>query len=295
MADQLTVRACAKINLFLDITAKREDGYHLLNSVMQQIGLADRLTLTMGGRGDEIRLTTDHGALVCDESNLIWRAARAFFGALGESRALAVHLEKVIPMAAGLGGGSADCAAVLRALNRLCGTPFSCDVLCGMGAALGADVPFCVLGGTARAEGIGELLTPLVSMPDAYLVVAMGCEQMPTPAAYRALDERYTDFAERRPREDAYQALIASIGGGAAVIGPCMYNIFEDAVFPVLPALRARIELMMRHGACGARMSGSGAAVFGLFADRRSAESAVTALRETDVRVWLCGPERAEA
>ena len=199
MADRMTAQACAKINLFLDITDRRPDGYHSLNSVMQQINLADTLTLTLGGRGNAITLTTDHGALECDEHNLIWRAARAFFECLGESRDLTVHLTKRIPMQAGLGGGSADCAAALRGLNSLCGDPFTVEELCTMGASLGADVPFCVLGGTARAEGIGEVLTPLSPMPDCAVVVAMGRETMPTPAAFRALDGPFT-----RPVHDVF-------------------------------------------------------------------------------------------
>ena len=291
MADFVTAQACAKINLFLDITARRPDGYHSLNSVMQQISLADTLTLTLGSRGDAIALTTDHGALECDEHNLIWRAARAFFAALGESRDLAVHLTKRIPMQAGLGGGSADCAAALRGLNSLCGDPFSVDALCTMGAALGADVPFCVLGGTARAEGIGELLTPLTPMPDCAIVVAMGRETMPTPAAFRALDGMYDNFITRTPKQAAYDSLIANLVDLPALASG-MYNIFEDAVFPALPALPERLQLLTANGALGVRMSGSGAAVFGLFEDFTAAERAAGALRQGGVDVWLCHPVR---
>ncbi|MBR6709108.1 MAG: 4-(cytidine 5'-diphospho)-2-C-methyl-D-erythritol kinase [Clostridia bacterium] len=292
MADRLAVRACAKINLFLDITARREDGYHLLNSVMQQISLADVLDITMSGKGDEIHLTSDHGALACDESNLIWRAANAFWNELGERRNLSVHLKKNIPMAAGMGGGSADCAAMLRALNRLCGDPFSRERLCEIGATLGADVPFCVLGSTARAEGIGEKLTPLHPMPHAYLVVAMGPEQMPTPAAYRALDLRYDNFSERLPCVEEYNALISAIDSNVRALAACMYNIFENAVFPALPVLAERVDFMLQHGACGARMSGSGAAVFGVFDEKSAAESAAATLRNDSVRTWICTPEQ---
>lgn len=289
MADRITAQACAKINLFLDITARRPDGYHSLNSVMQQISLADTLTLTLGGRGDGITLTTDHGALECDEHNLIWRAARAFFAQLGESRDVSVHLTKQIPMQAGLGGGSADCAAALRALNALCGAPFSVEQLCTMGAALGADVPFCVLGGTARAEGIGELLTPLPPMRDCSVVVAMGRETMPTPAAFRALDGMYANFTARSPKQGEYEALIAALGDLSA-LGGGMYNIFEDAVFPELPALPERLRMLTANGALGARMSGSGAAVFGLFADPADARRAADALTASGAQAWICAP-----
>ena len=292
MTDRITAQACAKINLFLDITARRTDGYHSLNSVMQQISLADELTLTLGGRGDAITLTTDHGALECDEHNLIWRAARAFFTHFGESRDVTVHLTKRIPMQAGLGGGSADCAAALRALNALCGVPFTTAQLCTMGAALGADVPFCVLGGIARAEGIGERLTPLTPMPDCTIVVAMGSETMPTPAAFRTLDGMYDSFTNRRPKAAEYAALITNLGSLTA-LADGMYNIFEDAVFPALPALPARLHILTAHGALGARMSGSGAAVFGLFDDHFDAHHAADALRESGAQAWLCTPVHA--
>lgn len=292
MADCVTVQACAKINLFLDITARRADGYHQLNSVMQQISLADTLTVTAGARGDGIALTADHGTLDCGERNLIRRAARAFFAALGESRELTVHLTKRIPVQAGLGGGSADGAATLRALNALCGTPFTTAQLCTLGAGLGADVPFCVAGGTMRAEGIGERMTVLPPMPDCTVVVAMGRETMPTPAAFLALDEMYDSFIARLPKRCAYTAFLASMGDLAA-LARGMYNLFEDAVLPALPALRGRLQLLAAHGALGARMSGSGSAVFGLFDDPGAARHAAEAFSANGVKAWICAPVRA--
>ncbi|MBR7184351.1 MAG: 4-(cytidine 5'-diphospho)-2-C-methyl-D-erythritol kinase [Clostridia bacterium] len=291
MNNTVTLSAYAKINLFLDITACRADGYHSLNSVMQQISLADTLTVTLGGRGDGIALTTDSGTLACDEHNLIWRAARAFFAALGESRDVAVHLTKQIPMQAGLGGGSADCAAALHALNALCGKPFTTEQLSVMGAELGADVPFCVLGGTARAEGIGERLTPLPPMPDCTVVVAMGAETMPTPAAFRALDVLHDRFASRSPKQAAYDALCTAMDD-LPTLARGMYNIFEEAVFPALPALPDRLQILLEAGALGARMSGSGAAVFGLFVSAADAARAAEALRRQGADVWLASPIR---
>lgn len=250
--------------------------------------------MTVGARGDGVTLTTDTGALACDEHNLIWRAAHAFFAALGESRDVTVHLTKRIPMQAGLGGGSADCAATLRALNTLCGTPFALDQLCAMGAALGADVPFCVAGGTMRAEGIGEVLTPLPPMPGCILVVAMGSETMPTPTAFRALDGMYGNFTARPPKADEYAALLASMTDLPALAGG-MYNIFEDAVLPALPALRDRLHLLTAHGALGARMSGSGAAVFGIFADEAEARTAAAALKTRWPQVYVAQPDKGGA
>ncbi len=288
MADVLRLEACAKINLFLDIADRQPNGYHSLHSVMQAVSLSDTLTLTLGAAGDALPLTTDEGRLEVDEHNLICRAARAFFAALGESRDLAVHLEKRIPMQAGLGGGSADCAATLHALNTLCGKPFSTAELCVLGTPLGADVPFCVLGNTAQAEGIGERLTPLPPMADCAIVVAMGPETMPTPAAFRALDAMYDNFTARPPHP-GYADLMASVTDLNA-LAPRMYNIFEDAVLPACPALVTRMQTMRDCGAVGARMSGSGAAVFGLFADRREAERAARILADGATRTWVCAP-----
>ncbi len=290
MADRITLRAPAKINLFLDITARQENGYHSLNSLMQQISLSDTLTVIMDRSGDDIALSTDHGGLVCDENNLVCRAARGFFSALGHARSLSVYLEKEIPMQAGLGGGSADCAAMLHALNRLCGMPFSTEELCQIGTPLGADVPFCIAGGTQRAEGIGEKLFPLPPMQSCFIVVAMGKESMPTPAAFKALDRIYDGFTDRLPRTKDYERIIASLTEDLSVLARGMYNIFEDAVLPALPVLRDRLDLLLRHGALGARMSGSGAAVFGIFAEERDAARAAEALRSSDCASWICQP-----
>ncbi|MBQ2767637.1 MAG: 4-(cytidine 5'-diphospho)-2-C-methyl-D-erythritol kinase [Clostridia bacterium] len=291
MKDQFKISAYAKINLFLDITTRRADGYHLLNSIMQQISLADELTVTVDKPGEEISLVTDEGLLPCGEKNLVYRGARAFFDTIGESRSLTVKLEKNIPMMAGLGGGSADCAAILRGLNRFYDNPLSAEQLCRLGAKLGADVPFCICGSTMRAEGIGEILTALPPLPSCYIVIAMGRESMPTPAAFAALDLLYDGFDARSPNLSGYHTMLDAIAAGnltAAAGG--LYNIFEDVVFPELPVLRERLTLFRQSGAIGTGMTGSGAAVFGMFTDPVDANRAAKAIRERGTDAWVCIP-----
>ena len=293
MKDSFVIDACAKVNLFLDIVSCRADGYHQLNSVMQQISLADRLSVTIGVTDGDVMLYVN-GSRVDDlEKNLVWRGADAFFSAIGERRGLTVHLEKNIPMQAGLGGGSADCAAILHGLNCVWGSPISAEELGKIGASLGADVPFCLQGGTQRAEGIGEVLSPLPAMPDCVILVAMGRETMPTPRAFAQLDEMYNRFCERKPCDAEYRSVCRALEtGDLGALADGMYNIFEDAVFAQHPVLRERVELMRNMGAAGARMSGSGAAVFGLFTDAQAAENAAEEMRRSGCGAWVCTPLR---
>lgn len=293
MKDGFVINAFAKINLFLDIVSCRADGYHQLNSVMQQISLADRLFVKVGESQGDIVLYADGNKVENPEKNLIWRGAEAFFSAIGERRGLTVFLEKNIPMQAGLGGGSADCAAILHGLNCVWGSPLSAEEMCRIGAALGADVPFCLRGGTLHAEGIGEVLSPLPEMPDCFILVTMGKETMPTPLAFAQLDEIYDRFCEREPRDTDYRSVCRALEtGNLCSLGRGMYNIFEDAVFARHPVLRDRLDLMRNMGAAGARMSGSGAAVFGLFTDEEAAYHAAEEMHRRGCGAWVCTPLR---
>ena len=177
---RLTVPAPAKLNLSLDIVGVREDGYHLLRMIMQTIDLCDQIVLE---RADEISLTCNLPELPCDERNLAVRAAHAFFERTGLPGGVRMTLDKNIPHGAGMGGGSADAAAVLKGLNELCGTDLSQQELCEIGLRLGADVPFCIVGGTQLAEGVGERLTPLPPLPDCFLLVAKPEQGVSTPEA----------------------------------------------------------------------------------------------------------------
>ena len=264
---QVTELAYGKINLYLDVLGKRKDGYHNIKSVMQTVSLSDTVTVT---EAETVSMTCSDPTLTCGEDNLCIQAARVFFATYGRG-GCHVHLNKTLPRQAGMGGGSADGAAVLRGLNRLYGEPFSLGDLCALGAKIGADVPFCVLGGgAALAEGIGEILSPFPSLPPCHLVVVGGKSKISTPKAYAVLDPLPSmgqgDF-------DAFAAAMKK--GDLTAIGQTLYNRFEDAV----PESQVILEHLLQNGACGARMTGSGATVYGLFSDKPSAETACLTLR----------------
>ncbi len=274
----VTRKAYAKINLFLDITGRRPDGYHTITGVMQSVSLYDTVTVDAGscspGEGG-IFLTCTHPDLPCDRGNLGWRAAEAYLTAMSSSLGLeparvrvTVHIDKHIPFAAGLAGGSTDAAAVLRGMNELYGFPLSPAELARLGLSLGADVPFCLTGGTARTEGVGECLTPLPALPDCSILIACAGEGVSTPAAYRALDEMYGRFVPGvyAPHTDALDSMLHALAcGNLRGVGDTAFNLFESAVLPRHEAARTLRETMTQAGAVCARMSGSGPSVYGLF------------------------------
>ena len=288
-----TVLAHAKINLFLDITGRRPDGYHTITGVMQAISLHDEVTVEITEGCSGITLTCSDPTLPSDEKNLGWRAARAFLDETGPELAVNIHIEKHIPAAAGMAGGSTDAAAVLRALNTLCNAPLTEDALRRVGLSLGADVPFCLAGGTHLTEGVGEVLTPVSPLPDCDIVVACAGEGVSTPAAYKSLDEMYGHFdgsvyTPRYAHLDALRTALtdADLDG----VAQNAYNIFESAVLPVRPVAQSIRDTLEAHGACLAMMSGSGPSVFGLFR-RGNASAALDALRSMGIPTWLCRPE----
>lgn len=288
----LATKAPAKINLFLDVTAKRADGYHDIRSIMQTVDLCDTVTVESldAATGEaEISLTCSDSALPCDEKNLAHKAATAFFGAVGmESYSCRIHIDKVIPMEAGLAGGSSDAAAVLRLLNELYGSPLSQDELCKAGASVGADVPFCIVGGTCLCEGIGEMLTQLPPMPDSHIVVARGGKGVSTPVAYRMVDERWDNNFSVSGGDFEKISSALSVGD-LCEIADGMYNIFEDVILPGHPVASRLKEIMVECGAIGAMMSGSGPSVFGLFLNKDDAEVAVEKAGEIS-RSFCCTP-----
>ena len=282
----VTVAANAKINLHLDVIGKRESGYHDVVSVMQSVSLCDTLTVTRE-TGTGISLDTG-GALPADDSNLIVRAAKCYFAASGTPFGVNVILEKRIPMAAGMGGGSADAAAMLKALNELDGNRYTVQELAGMGAAIGADVPFCVQGGTCLCEGVGEILTPVLNNISATVVVAMGGEGVSTPTAFGALDrlfDGYKNFDGAVSPKSLIRALEAGNVGDAAA---ALFNRFEAVIEPLRPAVARIKRTMLQSGALAAQMSGSGPSVFGIFEDEQSASCAVEALQNEGVRAFVC-------
>ena len=286
----MELTANAKINLTLDILRKREDGYHDLQMVMQSVTLADELTVTpaRGPQGDAV---ADLRFLPTGNKNLAQVAAAAFREATGLGGEVDVAIRKRVPVCAGLAGGSADAAAVLRAMNALTGAGLSPAELADIGARAGSDVPFCVLGGTALAEGRGERLTPLAPLPPCHIVLCKPPFSIPTPQLVARVNVRKI---VRRP--DTSGVLAALEAGDLAGVARRMYNVFEDVLEPRRAAEIAAIKAMLiDRGALGASMSGSGPSVFGLFETERAARDACALLKESYRDVFLCGPAGAES
>lgn len=282
---ELAIKAHAKINLYLTVTGKRPNGYHDVVTVMQSVSLADTLWVERVDR-EGVFLDTG-GILPADDSNLICKAARAYFAKSQSPFGVSVKLEKKIPMQAGMGGGSADAAAMLKALNALDGERFTEAELCELGAGIGADVPFCVAGGTRLCRGIGEVMEPIENRLDGTLVVAIGNEGVSTPQAFGALDEKYENF--KQPRPVIPDALLDAMAKGSVQAAtPHFYNMFEEVILPVRPAVGEIKATMLAHGADATMMSGSGPSVWGIFATKEAAAAARAALLAAGHRAYLC-------
>lgn len=269
----LRKHAYAKINLTLDVLRRRDDGYHDLRSIMQTVSLRDDVEVAVD-TGKPWELSCSIPSIPADERNLAWKAAQAFFDRLGwQADGIAIRIEKRIPSEAGLGGGSADAAAVLHALNDWADGHFSVGDLCAIGAKVGSDVPFCVLGGTALAEGRGERLRKLPDAPELHLVICKPPLAFSTPALYRQLDSIEIGA---RPDTDAMCRAIEN--GEHETIAGLLCNVFEQAVSA--PQIGQIERELLAHGALGAMMTGSGSAVFGIFRCADCAKAACEALRK---------------
>lgn len=284
-------KAYAKINLHLDITGREESGYHLVNNVMQTVSLWDHLVLEETEE-DRIYAVCDREGVPTDERNIAVRAALLFYERIGVCGGLRIEIDKQIPMAAGMAGGSADGAAVLRGLNRMYGEPLSTAELCGLGARLGADVPFCVVGGTAYADGRGDCLHPFPSMPSAYLVCACEGEGVSTPWAYGELDRRYGNFDGSVYSPKSMETLRSACeAGDLGAVGRAMYNVFEEPVLSQRPVAAELLSILRRCDPLGAMMSGSGPSVFGVFETWEAAERGAAAIRLRGYRAYTCVPQ----
>lgn len=259
MSQTLREGAFAKINLTLDVLGKRPDGYHNIESVMQTISIRDDVELEVG-TGKPWTLTCGAEGVPQDETNLAWRAAEVFCRASGrDPEGLSIRIVKRIPTQAGLGGGSADAGAVLRALNRYYAYPFSVYALAELGAEVGSDVSFCTLGGTALCQGRGERLRKLPDLTEALFVVCKPDFSVSTPELYRRLDET---AIPRRPNQTAMEAAI--VQGDLGAVAQQLCNVFEPVVTAEHLELNYIKSLMNSYGALGFAMTGSGSAVYAM-------------------------------
>lgn len=289
----ITERANAKINVYLNVLARQENGYHRIESLMQTVSLCDLLTVFFDpSEHTEITLSVSgNGQVPTDCRNLAFRAAEKFLLAAGRTGHVHIRLEKHIPMAAGLAGGSTDAAAVLRAMNRLCGMPLPEAELYRIGAGLGADVPFCIRGGSARVGGIGERMEDAPAMPEGTLVVACAGEGVSTPWAYGELDRKYRNFTDTQSK-DPRPETIERLWKAGDLFGSCQsfYNLFEEVVPGERPEVTRLKERMAAAGAVRAMMSGSGPSVFGVFRSVEDAERGCFSLREIGAAAYVCHP-----
>lgn len=279
----ITLNAHAKLNLTLDILGTREDGYHDLSMVMQSISLCDTLRVTLT-EGTDILCRVDGADLPADESNLAVKAARAFFRESGVSPCgLSIEIEKRIPIAAGMAGGSADAAAVLHALRELLAPEMSGEALERIGETVGSDVPFCVRGGTALAEGRGEKLTTLPAAPKLAVVVCKPPFPISTPVLFKR-----SDSVTLTHRPDTEAMLRAINEGNADGVVENLCNVFEQVLPKEYHEVFSIRDKLLALGALGAQMTGSGPTVFGLFKDEALAEKATEALKKEYKQTYLC-------
>lgn len=287
----IVMRAPAKINLTLDVTGVRADGYHTIRSVMQTVDLCDRITVSLREQSG-IALSLSDPALPTGRDNIAFRAAEVFMEQSGWQQGLYIEVEKHIPMQAGMAGGSADAAGVLAALRELSGAGISTEDLCAWGLRVGADVPFCIRGGCALAGGIGERLTPLPVLPECWIAVVKPAAGVSTAEAYRRVDQA---AISRRPDTAAMASAVRK--GDMAGVAREVCNVFEEGM--ALEEVAAIRTAMRAHSPLASQMTGSGSAVFALFEDENRARDCARALSnlgDTFVcRPCPAGPVREEA
>lgn len=290
----LTMEAFAKINLWLTVGEKRPDGYHDIETVMQRVSLSDLVSVTRNPdpAGGKIAVHCSDPSLPTDGRNIVWKCAEAFFRRFGiDYYDIYIDIEKHIPQSAGLAGGSADGAAVLLMLNQLFRVRAARDTLCSVGAEVGADIPFCLMGNRYLCRGKGEILTPVpvsASAPQhapihscAAVIVKSPALSVSTREAYRMLDEIPPSPGDREIRQTGLDALLSEIRAGC--IPRTLYNDFERAAPEGVKALKERIRAL---GALSVLMSGSGPSVYGLFGRLRDAEAARDRLKAEGEDAW---------
>lgn len=284
--DKIELKAYGKINIGLDVIRKREDGYHDLDMIMQTVGVYDDVIISRedGTQTYEIEVSTDADILPNDKGNLAFMAAKVLMEAYAIKSKVKIHINKRIPIAGGMAGGSADCAAVLRGVNQLFQLGLTDEQLQEYGVKLGADVPYCIVGGTKRAQGIGEILTDLPTPPKCYVIIAKPDAFVSTKFVYSHIRPAQI---ENHPDIDG---IIESIKAGD-LYGMCekIANVMEDVTIPEYPIIQKVKDILKSNGAVNALMSGSGPTVFGIYDDEEKAKQSMDALsgKEFVSRLYL--------
>ncbi len=283
----ITEKAMGKINLCLDVVSRRSDGYHNVESVMHTVPLYDTVTLEAK---EEITITCNNPQVPTDSSNLAYKAAKLFFDTAKIKGGASIHIGKRIPVAAGMAGGSTDAAATLRGLNKLYDFPLKSDELEALGATLGADVPFCIRGGTEGVVGIGYDFIHVPTPPKFIYVIACGNEGISTPAMYKEYDRRFpTPISNDKPfsftgkSRKLKQALEK---GDKKEIFSSMFNCFEEIATEQIPKIKEIKEIMLKNKADFSMMSGSGPSVFGIFSSMNDALKAEKELLSANVSAY---------
>ncbi|MDO5540136.1 MAG: 4-(cytidine 5'-diphospho)-2-C-methyl-D-erythritol kinase [Eubacteriales bacterium] len=282
--EEVKLKARAKINLGLDVVRKREDGYHEVRMIMQTISLYDKICIRKAeGRG--IQVQTNLKYLPVNEDNLVYKAAKLLMDEFQVEQGISIDLQKYIPVAAGMAGGSSDAAAVLIGVNKLFELGLSKKELMRRAVKIGADVPYCVMRGTALAEGIGEKLTPMPPMPDCHILIAKPKIYVSTKFVYQNL--RANELQEHPDIDGQIEALK---NGDLYMLAQKMGNVLEKVTIPEHPVISEIKDIMLENGACNSMMSGSGPTVFGLFEDEEKALAAKKELEnQSDIqKVYLC-------
>ena len=282
----MKLKAYSKINLLLDITGIKKNGYHSLFTVMQSVGLYDTITVERNV-SNEITVSCDTEGVPTDKSNIVYKCAEKFFEYAGieKDKGIHIHIEKKVPFGAGMGGGSGDGAAVLVALNKLYSLNYSDKILCRIGVKVGADIPFCIVGGTALALDTGAVVAPLPDIKDYYIVIVKPEESVSTKEAYAAVDA--IEYM-KHPKNNIMLELLSD-GESDEALKYCA-NVFEQAFD--IPGRVDIKDIFNKNGALAACMTGSGSAIYGIFDKEENAQKSATVLKATFEKVYICRPEK---
>ena len=276
MDHSIVLKSYGKINLGLDVLRRREDGYHEVRMIMQTVGLYDVLTMKKR-KDDQIKMTCNLSFLPTDERNLVYNAVKLIKDKYHIKDGVEIKLNKRIPVAAGMAGGSSNCAAALKGMNQLFDLGLSIDELCEIGVTLGADVPYCIWGGTALSEGIGEKLSRVDAMPDCYILIAKPGISVSTAFVYKNLD---LQGLKKHPDIDGMLTCLKE----KDLEGICdrLENVLETVTVKEYPIIEKVKKHLMEQGAKGALMSGSGPTIFAIFQDKKTADNALESLRSIE-------------